>query len=407
MSSKVMAQGCPTEWSDEVSALYNPIRPLGKGGFGSVWLAKAKTKTKAQDEKVAIKVVGHPYTHNKKTSYAIQRIEEGTFHREIAVLTEMNHPHIVRFLKFFQVSPNENESSPTTTGAKTNQHCAPYCMVLSYHKGPTLQMLIEHGGALGLPLSKVVSRQLIDAVSYLHDHSVIHRDIKPDNIIVGGASLQMDECWSNTLETADEIEKMSKWSITLIDFGFARKLPLPRDEAVEGRGRSKVRRIEALDQSISHVKFRRLSAVGNRNYAAPEIFKTIRRYPSNETMTNKSSKKQGDSDVPPLAEYVSDYGMVADAFSVGMTLRYMLTGVPPSEASIDEFIAMQNHPLLSLSRNLKKLNKKKSKGLRKKQYRTSEELSGEVRSVIAGLTRRKEEDRATVRSTKGHSWLNS
>jgi len=428
-----MIRDAPKEWSDEVSSLYNPIRPLGQGGFGSVWLAKAKEDD--TDENVAIKVVGHPLNQCKKTSHTIQRIEEGTFQREIAVLSEMNHPHIVKFLKFYRVSLHSPSSSAKSV---TNQGCAPYCMILSYHKGPTLEMLLEHGGALGLPLAKIVSRQLIDAVSYLHDHSVIHRDIKPDNIIVSGASLQMDECWSDILQTEEEMEKMNKWSITLIDFGFAKKLPIlstgdddrpstttksPKPSSSmkkkanaksdQRRGRSTTPKTTSLDQSISRIKIRSLSAVGNRNYAAPEIFKTIRRYHSNrsDTDSSTSSSKENDNDpnVLPLAEYVSDYGMVADAFSVGMTLRYVLTGVPPSERSIEDFIAMHNHPLLSMSRNFKKLSafskKSKNKVKRSKQFRSSEELSSDAKDLICGLTHGKDQNRATVRSVKNHAWI--
>ena len=50
-----------------------------------------------------------------------------------------------------------------------------------------------------------------------------------------------------------------------------------------------------------------------------------------------------------LSACVSNYGMVADAFSVGVTIRHMVTGVPPSE-NCEEYIAMKNHPLLNLGR---------------------------------------------------------
>ena len=168
----------PKEWSNEICCLYNPIKLLGQGGFGSVWLAESKKRNNNSnssssssrddhdsDTQVAIKVVGHSLDNSSKhTSSFLKRIEGDVFQREISVLAEMNHPNIVRFIKFFKTSSTSQERS-----------CAPFAMVLSYHKGPHLQKLLEYGGALGLPLAKVVSTQLIDAVAYLHDHGIIHR----------------------------------------------------------------------------------------------------------------------------------------------------------------------------------------------------------------------------------------
>ena len=86
-------------------------------------------------------------------------------HREIAVLSEISHPRIVRLLDSI-----EDTNDGTTW--------SPYCMILSYCKGPTVEGIINHGGALGIHMAQEISYQLIDAVSYLNGHAVIHRDIK-------------------------------------------------------------------------------------------------------------------------------------------------------------------------------------------------------------------------------------
>ncbi len=177
----------PSSWSKDTQESYVPVRPLGVGGFGSVWLAKEKSPSsitlrtndshhgdsnhddESQDSRgtVAIKVVGHP--HNQKISSRLQISEEGYFQREVSVLQEISHPRIVKCFKV--IKETDKKSS-----------CAPYCMVLEYCNGPTVEQLIKYGGALGIYMAQEVTSQLIDAISFLHGRAVIHRDIKPDNI---------------------------------------------------------------------------------------------------------------------------------------------------------------------------------------------------------------------------------
>ena len=422
----------PKEWSSEIRSLYNPIQLLGEGGFGSVWLAELKQKKNNNnapdskehgrlphvhqtDDRVAIKVVGHSLDSPppKNISNFLKRIEGDMFQREIQVLAEMNHPHIVRFIKFFKLSSTKAERS-----------CAPFAMVLSYHKGPQLQTLLEHGGALGLPLAQVISSQLIGAVAYLHDHGIIHRDVKPDNIIITGANIQMDECWSDGSK-AKEMVANNQWNAVLIDFGFARHV-LEEDEVPdsnkamttnhrEGAGLSLSNHQKILDETISKKTILDLSAVGHRTYAAPEIFKTIHKSSKQSAGATITSSRTStpSQQAYPLAEYVSNYGMVADAYSVGLTIRYLVTGVPASEPDIDDYISVQNHPLLAASRNLMKLvslprkNDKANKKVqpRKKNFRSNDDIPKEVKRLIFGLTRIKEQDRTTVRAAKYSQWI--
>ncbi len=170
----------PSSWSKEVQDLFTPIRRLGDGGFGSVWLARRKKDNTTNIEErchesdgseksllVAIKVVGHP--HNKKISSFEKVSEAGYFKREVSILQEISHPRIVHCLQALE------DKDP-------NSACAPFCMVLEYCRGPTIEQLLKYRGALGISMAQEVSSQLIDVISYLHERAVIHRDIKPDNI---------------------------------------------------------------------------------------------------------------------------------------------------------------------------------------------------------------------------------
>jgi hypothetical protein len=110
-----------------------------------------------------------------------------------------------------------------------------------------------------------------------------------------------------------------------------------------------------------------------------------------------------------LGACVSSYGMVADAFSVGATIRHMVTGVPPN-IDVQDFIDARNHPLMKLSRYLEKRRllpgmRNKKQRRRAKRYRASSELPDDVKGLIRDLTHHDSRRRATVRSMTRHPWI--
>lgn len=164
------------------------------------------------------------------------------------------------------------------------------------------------------------------------------------------------------------------------------------------RGRSRIR--EDIGTSYSRYKVRDLSALGTRNYAAPEILSGIRNVVDSigSSFHRRKTRRNCES------ECIADYGMVADAYSVGVTICHLITGVPP-DADEDDFISSKNHPLKKIARKVKaSLNDKKGK--RAKTYRRTSDLPLEVNEVIRLLTHYDARRRCTVRYARGLPWIN-
>lgn len=231
------------EWPEECFAKYERIDVLGKGSFGLVWLArrKAKRTDEFDDEFVAIKSI--LIKNEKGKVYA---------EREIRILQELRHPHIIRLIHAYDVHANKSR-----------------VVVMQLARGPNLHQLVVRRGALGLPLSRLVTRQLIAAVSYLHGRAVLHRDIKPSNCILalrdesktvnGYDWVEDDAIWSNR-ELGKEAVANQKWKLMLVDFGFARALEKEEIESQSKKMRnsivfeSSVERKEAPKNDVSTSK---------------------------------------------------------------------------------------------------------------------------------------------------------
>jgi serine/threonine protein kinase len=135
------------EWPREVRDLYDPIRVIGKGGFASVWMANQK-EPHIDEDQVAIKIMK----------------DDECAEREIAILSELSskHPHsnVVRLIRDIKA-----EKGYVSNGLGIR------CAVLSLARGPTLNFILNEFGALGIVVAQSISRQLIDAVAFLHYHA--------------------------------------------------------------------------------------------------------------------------------------------------------------------------------------------------------------------------------------------
>lgn len=143
---------------------YRPLRPLGSGGAGSVWLARDEQA----DREVALKIVA-------REGKAGARAE-----REVEAATRLRHPRCLRALALSRDEGHVYVAYPFIPGC-------------------TLRDALR-GGALDDWSAVEAAVQILEALAHAHSKGVIHRDVKPANVMV---------------ESGDEV------SIRLLDFGMA------------------------------------------------------------------------------------------------------------------------------------------------------------------------------------------
>ena len=128
---------------------YRILSTLGSGGFGTVYLAEDTWI----DKKVALKV---PHRQN---------VDFGELLREPRLLASLNHPNIVTILT---AEKQENV----------------FFIVMEYVPGETLEAIIARDGALDLARALDYTCQICNAVDHAHSQGVLHRDLRPANVLV-------------------------------------------------------------------------------------------------------------------------------------------------------------------------------------------------------------------------------
>ena len=142
---------------------YSLQRELGRGGMGVVYLARDVQL----DRDVAIKVLP---THLATDPEARER-----FVREARMAAGLSHPHIVPIHRVSEVPAGHTERSERPRFV---------FFVMSYVEGETLGERIRTRGPLPPAEATRVMREVAWALAYAHGRGIIHRDVKPDNILL-------------------------------------------------------------------------------------------------------------------------------------------------------------------------------------------------------------------------------
>jgi len=133
----------------QIIGKYKILSTIGSGGFGTVYLAEDTWI----DKKVALKV-----PHKQSADF-------GELLREPRLLAALDHPNIVGILT---AEKQENV----------------FFIVMEFVPGETLEAIIARDGALDVARALDYTCQIANAVDHAHRQSVLHRDLRPSNVIV-------------------------------------------------------------------------------------------------------------------------------------------------------------------------------------------------------------------------------
>ena len=135
---------------------YTLEHELGGGGMSRVFVAEEA----ALRRKVVVKVLPYELT----AGVNVER-----FNREILVAAKLQHPHIVPVL-----SAGETQGLPFYT--------------MPFVEGESLRARLGRERALSIADAVAILRDVAKALAYAHEHGIVHRDIKPDNVLLTGGS---------------------------------------------------------------------------------------------------------------------------------------------------------------------------------------------------------------------------
>src|SRR4051812_39814740 len=141
----------------QIIGKYKILSTIGSGGFGTVYLAEDTWI----DKKVALKV---PHK---------QGVDFGELLREPRLLASLNHPNIVTVLT---AEKQENV----------------FFIVMEFVPGQTLESLIARVGPLDIARALDYTCQISNAVDHAHRQGVLHRDLRPSNVLVGDNGMLKD-----------------------------------------------------------------------------------------------------------------------------------------------------------------------------------------------------------------------
>ncbi|OTB10142.1 hypothetical protein K445DRAFT_16943 [Daldinia sp. EC12] len=232
----------PREWRG--GEKYARVGIIGKGAFATV-------------HKVTSKYDGSPYAAKEldKRKFMKNGVLDQKVENEMRIMQKVHHKNIVQYIEHFDWDVHQ------------------FFIIMEFIPGGDLGKYILDHGPIAEPFVKIMAEQLLDALGYLHDNKITHRDVKPDNILIYSTSPLV---------------------VKLTDFGLSKM----------------------IDTEQTFLK----TFCGTLLYCAPEVYSEYSSYDDNGRRTQRNNHRQVDRE---------RYDHAVDIWSLGGVLFYALTGSPP------------------------------------------------------------------------------
>ncbi|KAI1814607.1 Pkinase-domain-containing protein [Poronia punctata] len=232
----------PREWRG--GEKYARVGTIGKGAFATV-------------HKVTSKYDGAPYAAKEldKRKFMKNGVLDQKVENEMKIMQRVHHANIVQYIEHFDWDAHQ------------------FIIIMEYVAGGDLGKFIQQHGAIAEPHVKVIAEQLVDALGYLHENRITHRDVKPDNIL---------------------IQSTNPLIVKLTDFGLSKM----------------------IDTEQTFLK----TFCGTLLYCAPEVYTEYSSYDDQGRRTNRKNQR---------AVNRERYDHAVDIWSLGGVLFYTLTQSPP------------------------------------------------------------------------------
>lgn len=136
-----------------IAGQYEVLDRISEGGMATVYTARRR----ADGRLVALKVLREQYASDAEF---VER-----FQREAAAVSELIHPHMVQVFG-------------------SGRDGAVHYIAMEYVEGEDLKRLIRREGRLSPQRAAAIAAQVCEALEFAHEHGIIHRDVKPQNILL-------------------------------------------------------------------------------------------------------------------------------------------------------------------------------------------------------------------------------
>ena len=240
---------CLTQIMSVVNGRYILSSALGEGAYGVVCKAY---DIKLDRRPVAIKTLdlSDCPAGESACSWNLASVK-----REVSLMQRLDHANVLRVLDFIEGDDK-------------------HWLVTEFCQGPDVQKILNRRGALQLVEAATIIAQCVAALRHLHAHHVVHRDVKPANVVVFDPLLDLHR------------SPLQGCTVKLVDFGLARLLPQPCDTPSEPRrlfgglfSRSPVHSRESSTHNTSPARSNPNSLHGNSGHGLSQLFAALRSSP--------------------------------------------------------------------------------------------------------------------------------